>query len=552
MSSNYVPLMEPGYDQSVDTAASGGSSSYMLFLPAVQAQLDFRKPIYDKKRGLVTVFRPFPCRSFSDPDNSFEPYRKDSGGRNHFGWWMKRVHVAWNVGRPATTFIVHNEKWGIFDPRLTPLATLHRAIKFAVKKGQGKASEWAQTLVRPFEPEAKTVLEWSGLTEGGDNTGAVITPPKELFLMQGMIPMLGGEVMFGPNKTIPGWGNNPTCVFGLTTGAGNTLVNLASLETPNYRGDPGNFEARYVHGDLVSPDSGRFIYVYPKGADPTQGRYQSQPIGAEILDQQAEAGGRGDGGAKARQEVGFDVRLEKDFQGLKAVMASEKHRAMMRKKWKHWDEQKDKAGQVRDPGILWYPTYVEQARILSRIIPAEALYYAFSGQHNDWLDEDTKKRAKATLTAGYQPPAAPRAAPPPPPPTDGEDDFPFNAPPDWDVNAAGNQDAALLPVAAPQAPASLTAPDQSLPPAHDFSPPDGAVEMAPENLDSLLDNVATEAESLFGPAGAAASPPLPPAVTTAGFDGPPPPTPGTPDTAARTAKSAAALAAAKNKMLGGK
>lgn len=523
MPQNYAPAVAPGYSQGVDATAADTQSSYRFFLPS--AKVHFVKPVYDKDKKPVTVFRPFPCRSFSDGNNSFEPYRVDPGGRNHFGWWLQRVWVAWNVGKPATSFIVHDPAWGVFDIRLTPLNLLARAIGYAVKKGQGKATEWAQMLKRPWEPTDRMLLEWSGLKDGARGEGAALTNPKELYLMQGIVPMLGGKVTFSRTQTMPGWGKNDTCVFGLTAGAGKRMLELLSAEKDGFRGHPADFENRYVEGDPVSVEGGRYLYVYPKGGDPRQARMQSSPV--DMLAQMSAAGRGGKGGAEEKDEVGFDCHFEPTFQGNPAALSGKVHREMVRDKWQHWNPVYDHTGKVIDPGILWYPTYVEQAQILGRIFPAAALEYAFYGEHNDWLTPEIRAAAVQARSASV--PAAPPAFTPPQ--TTQTTQQPFN--PFDGVVPAGWSDALDQPhlPEASVTPASVTPVDSALPTPMDYLGDDPMAALAAQS-NALLDVPALPVSNL----------PTQDALS-AGFEAPPTETPASTNQPAQS--PAARLAAAK-------
>ena len=533
----FVPIVEPGYSPSVDPTATGNSSPYQLFQSHVGSSVRFYKPVYDRVKKPVTVFRPFPCISFSEPDK-FEPYRKDPGGKNYFGYWVKRVYVAWNVGRPATTFIVHDPDSGApYDQRLVPLGVLVEAVTHAVKKGQGKSSDWHNMIRRPFDPEPKSVLEWSGYREGGANAGAALTPPKELYLMQGILPVLGGESMTGPGKIMPGWKNcDYTCVFGLTSGVGKKLYSLLNEENPKFRGAQNDFNGRYIHGDPVAIDKGQFIYIYPSGGDPRSVGMGAvtAPVG-NIFDQPGDfttAGGKGK--KKEEDAIGFDLHIEATYNNNSASLAN--NAKLVHQKWKHWDDQYDHTGKMVGKGILWMPNYVEQAEMLSRIFPAEMLVYAFYGQHDDWLTEDVLRKAKEARSA---------SVPAVPPSLNRAESFAGGTTSDVDDPFSGNTvaqptkdwNASMEPYGDGQAPLDSAVADPALP-----KPTLDAEGGEPQSMDELFSNMAAEADTVFT---------APTEVTSAsaantGFDPRPtqPPVAPAAPTPATTA-GAAALAAAK-------
>ena len=388
----YHAQAEPDFNPAMSTErATGGFTNYRFFLPGANAE--FYQPVYDSDNPRPTVFRPFPCRSFSDPYNSFEPYRKDPGGRNYFGFWRVRIPTAWKIGNPSTSFFMHNPFGGsVYDPRLTPLSILCRAIMYAVKKGQGKAKEWASmTVRRPFNPDPQTLLEWDGMMDGEAATRALLSHGTDICLMQGAILLHGGEPT-PPGQPPIGWGkDNKTCVFGITSGCDALMLDQLNAEVPNYRGDPANFEARYVDGDPVALESGRYLYVYPKTGDPRKAQYQSQPTQDAFANTQGATTTQRSRGAKKRDDIGYGCHFEKSFQGRTASLAGA--REMVRDKWIHWQE------------LLWFPTQVEQAHMLGNILPAAALVYAFAGEHDEWLSPEVRSKAVARVSA--QVPAAP-------------------------------------------------------------------------------------------------------------------------------------------------
>jgi hypothetical protein len=160
----FQPRQEPGYSQAYAPASDGGFATAKILKPEFSSLIEVRKPEYNKQSPQPTIFRPFPCRSYTDPNNAFEPYRKDPGGQNFFGYWLLSVQVAWNVGNPSTTFIVQTSaNAGMFDVRTTPMAILYRAIDSAVKRAQNKQNSWQVGGPKPFEPPPSMVLKWSGM-----------------------------------------------------------------------------------------------------------------------------------------------------------------------------------------------------------------------------------------------------------------------------------------------------------------------------------------------------------------------------------------------------
>jgi hypothetical protein len=310
-----------------------------------------------------------------DTNSPFEPYRTiDSAGRNKFSNWIRRYICAWNVGNPSTTFLIKRPQGAqTFDPASTPLGILFRSINNCVKKGQAHP-EWPPLLMK--------VAGKSPTLEG----------PKECYVIQGALFRHDGKDYFGQYGDPLGFGKNPPLVLLVSGGAGSDMVTKLSEEHDNYHGDPMNFEARYKLGDPVSCTSGRFIHFFEKGRNPYQNRYASQPQG-DPMGGDGGWGSQTQGGQKRTKEIGFDVYISPDFEGLPAKFNQAAERTV-RGKIRGWDE------------TLYFPTEVEQAHMLFRCFPLSACMYAFAEVNKDWIPEDAYKKMANAVSApvpGYPP-----------------------------------------------------------------------------------------------------------------------------------------------------
>lgn len=559
----YSPRPEPAYNPHADaTIASGNAfSNYKLFMPGVSDKIEFLKPAYSSEKPTTTVVRPFPSRSYSDPNNSFEPYRKDPGGKNYFGFWLHKFYLCYGIGKPSTTWIAHDPSWGPYDARQNPLSILCSAVKFAVKKGQKKATDWEQSLHRPpFDPSPNALLEWNGFFEGGNNKGAALSYPREFYMMQGIVPYYLDKVTYQQKEGMPGWGTNKTCVIGLTASVGKSLVDLLNQEVENFRGDPADFERRYVYGDPVSLDSGAYFYIYPKGCDPRQTRNINLPVSGGDPFAVAVRPQMPGGQKKENKEIGFDCHIERTFtaagQSLPASMT--KHKQQVLEKLFFWED------------ILEFPSYKQQVAYMASILPAEMLVYAFYGEHNDWLTPDILASAKAARMSSL-PSSPPTFNPQPSPFPAGNTGSPYDAPggwsstpppaemtpqapmfgdpnsPPWGEPEAGSPHGGNpAPSSSPFGGAAAT--DSALPPPA-ASPFDSPVPATPAgDINSILGGFASQAAAEFGgevpvpPPPAGMPTPPPPAAPSSGFDTPP-------AAPAGTAGTVAALAAARRRSM---
>lgn len=341
-----------------------------------------KKPSWN---GTTTVFRPFPCLSYEEPDTAFEPFRVDPGGRNFFGRWIRRYGCAWSVGAGANkiTFIISDpaERAAGFDPYNTPLGVLYRAIEQACKKGHSKTPEW--------QP----------LREGGAGKGKPLTPPSEMYLMQGVILVIDSKKQYGGGKVPIGWGKE-TCFFCLSKGAGQTFIDKMNEAVPNFHGDPGDFEKRYLNGDVCSPQNGRFLFIYQKGHDPRL-KFGSQPTQGGEQQSWADSAPTehvgGESGKGGFEDKGYDMHMEKTLEGMSAKMDKPNQLDMIRQKWCYWKES------------IYVPTQQEQAQMLWSVFPKSACIYAWEGFNSAWISPEMWKEYKGAVSVamgGNSPPAA--------------------------------------------------------------------------------------------------------------------------------------------------
>lgn len=334
--------------------SSNNKFGVQLFKPGVNAEA--RKPSY---KGTLTVFRPFPCLSYEDPNNGFEPYRIDPNGRNQFGPWIRRYDCAWNVGNNGQTFLLADPVVAGpgYDKFQSPLGVLYRAIEGACKKGHPRLGEW--------QP----------LREGGAGRGKKLSAPTEIYLMQGMILVHESKPQFGQGKKPIGWDpKGPTCFLMVTKALGQRILQLLDEENPGYRGDKSNFEARYVCGDPVSPESGRFIHIFQKGHDPRD-RFNDTAASAGPVDLDSvtsDVAGLSRGGNDF-DNTGYDAYIEKSYQNIPATLNKDSHKEMIRSKWLFWKD------------ALWFPTYQEQAKILWGQFPKSACVFAWKDFNPTWI-----------------------------------------------------------------------------------------------------------------------------------------------------------------------
>lgn len=379
MPSRQQPRSRPDYDWTIDGSTSRQGRGIYILKPGISAIV--RKPSWF---GTETIFRPYPCVSFANPLTEFEPYRLIDNN-NKFSDFIRHYACAWQVGSGRTCTYLVKKTTKVYDPWSGPLGILWTAIENACKKSHPMTAEW--------QP----------LRESGFNKGRPLKGPSECFLMQGALIRHDKNEFLGKNGPPLGWGKNMTCIMLLSMDAGNNLVDLLGKEKEGYTGSPDDFEARHVNGDPISPLFGRFVHLWERGTDP-RGRYNSQPTPQSGGWDQLGDGGVATGGkhSKSLEAKGFDIELTTAYGSMPASL-NKAGEQQIRDHWQDWDD------------ILYFPSEVEQAHMLSECFPPSAIKYAFEGQNAEWISDEVKQRlTNATSTVGHGPykePPPPSAAP---------------------------------------------------------------------------------------------------------------------------------------------
>jgi hypothetical protein len=415
-----------------------------IYILKPEAQAVVKKPSW---WGTETIFRPYPCVSFQNPETEFEPYRiVHPDGRTRFSDWFRRYLCAWGVGQNATTYLI-KKTHKFYDHWQSPLGILYKAIENACKKGEAKDPRWYP------------------LRESGMNKGKALKPPGELFIMQGLM-LRHDKTEYGVKGSPPplGWGEkNPTCILMLSSDAGNSLADELHKEKEGFAGSPTDFESRYVHGDPVSPMNGRFLHFWERGTNPANrgSNYASKPVQQttsfeEGMDAGADATQAG-GAGKEMQKKGFDVEITTHSGGRIATF-NKVGEEQIRKHWQHWDD------------ILFFPTEIEQAHLLAKSFPATAIIYAFESVNKDWIPDECWHEVRKPKSANFH------------------DRTEFEEPPSDDYGFAASAPASKPAVSQPAAAATTQRsaeadawsdmPQGAAPGAEDSSVPQGTVDKA--------------------------------------------------------------------------
>jgi hypothetical protein len=315
----------------------------------------------------VTTLRICPGRNPDNPEE-LDPFILEDGNFGDFA----RVYWTWRAGGdPSATFLMYDPVASPhYDMDDNPAQRIYSAARNVI----------AQDEHHP----------WSVHLKGGAGRGALLVAPKKCWLVQALMYEHGDKNYEVPKGAADG---DTICLIDLGKDAGNAMIRLLSEETDNYQGEPGNADARFVHGnpiDLDSPTSA-FFRFYPLQAGSPAAREQSA---AQTTQRGASAGGTLGGRrqtlvAEDRTQIGFGVELADTFAGVDSQFGDEDI-DFLYNKIKPWDE------------VLKFHDNDRQAEILSTRVPFEVLEYAWR-DHPEWMpsaDSDQARGGRGAVSSG--------------------------------------------------------------------------------------------------------------------------------------------------------
>jgi len=315
----------------------------------------------------VTVIRPLPLlETRDDGAKQWTPYRRTGQPDSlNFGDWIRRYDAVRKFGDPGVTMIISNPD----DPNEPPLDetpswVLYNAIKRAIRE-------------KVEQPG------WASLLEGGNNRGAVLSRPTEVYLVPCLLMQNKME------KYMPPKGFNATDkpqLMELSSGAGNTLIAEMNKPREGSQAVDGDWENMYENGDPVSLEYGRYITFYrlsdgdPRVANTQQPQTQH---GQALWTSQRQNPRQQQ--QRSREVNGFGCFLETTFDQNSANLSQ--YANELATKSFSWDD------------VLWFPTLEEQARILADKFPANAIMYAWD-DHRSWIPDGVREKAVAAHSVG--------------------------------------------------------------------------------------------------------------------------------------------------------
>ena len=295
----------------------------------------------------TTVVRPLGVPSLEDASQWCEFRRSDEP--DDFDDWIRGYPAVRSWGDPGVTFILYDPTDDSYDIDSNPAWVLWRCVDGQVSSGQAPA-------------------EWKALTERGQNRGAMIATPKDLYVMQCALLEHKSKPYNPPRGGSEG---DSTVVLECTRTVIESLIPALEDAGPDF--NPISLE----------PGKGGAFRIYQMGgsADP------------DI------ASGGGFGGTRSTftqqkdRMIGYGVKCVTEWNGISCDLSGVAD--MIQAKSKPWDD------------IIRIMTHEEQAHMLAKHFPADVIWAAFSDhRHEGWIPEHVER-------AMTQPVSVPVAAVPP-------------------------------------------------------------------------------------------------------------------------------------------
>lgn len=317
----------------------------------------------------LNVIRIWPNVAHDEQGNKvWTPFRNSLDVPMDFGDWIRRYPVARKIAGTHLTFIIGDPSRE-YDFSQKPINVLHDAVQSAIKAGQERPG-WARLLERSQQ-------------------GQLLQKSSYVYMVQCGLFQHGTKSTFKEGKGFPGV--HPDCagiVLEITEAAGRSMLALMDQRREVAADVPlDDFETRFVHGDPISWDHGRFVVFYRKmDGDPRLRRNYNaaassiSPLGSLNLGasaQNAKTGG---------YDCFIEPTVELPVHGMINAIAPPDIRPSLESKIKPWDD------------ILYFPSEVEQAHMIAPLYPADLIMYAFS-DHPDWIPESVRAAAVASVSA---------------------------------------------------------------------------------------------------------------------------------------------------------
>jgi hypothetical protein len=338
---------------------------------------EIRKPSWQRTE---TVVRFLPQWNFDG--NEWEPYRRSPAPMD-FGDWIRRYDAVRGFGENGVTFLLYDPIANpSYDLQTNPCIILHRAINQAIDN-------------RQCEPD------WPALLKGGPGRKAVLSKHSPIYLARAAIFRIKSKDMATGERAPLGLSNNdPGFFLEIPKSAGEKLIAMLEEKSEKAGIDVDDVDNYYKYGDIISLDKGAYVHIFEEGADPKNTYNATADNSPKQL--AFSTGGKGNyGGGGGMQFKGYDMRIEKTWNGFSANLNTSDMERLIKGKQKPWED------------CLQFFTHQEQAFLVQDGFPAKAILYAWR-DHPEWIKDETRAKAVGRVsTAVEDKPAKPAVVVPP-------------------------------------------------------------------------------------------------------------------------------------------
>ncbi len=328
---------------------------------------EIRKPSWNRT---LTTIRIIPSWDFDS--QSWSPFRV-SPETNHFGDWIRRYTAVRGFGERGISMLLNDPITNPhYDINSNPCVILRKAIHNSIS-------------ARQCEPD------WPALLNGGPGKRAPLSKHAEVYLVRAVIFKINNKDMATAERSPLGLSSGDPCYFmELPITAGEKLVSMLEERNPDFTGEPEDYNNAYKYGDIVSLEHGAYVTIFQEGAD-LQQNTAAAPTQPRTL--AVNTGPRGNYANKKDSFSGYDIAIEKTWNGYGAPLNTPDFERILKAKQKSWENS------------LQFFTHQEQAHLVQDGFPASAILYAWR-DHPEWIKEETRSRAVGRVSATVQPQVA--------------------------------------------------------------------------------------------------------------------------------------------------
>jgi hypothetical protein len=311
----------------------------------------------------TNVFRIWPNYSTDEYGNKvWTPFRNSLDIPMDFGDWIRRYPVARKVAGTHLTFIIGDPSRE-YDFSHKPINVLYNALTRAIDAGQEQGG-------------------WARLKEKSKN-GALLSPSTFVYFVQCGLFWHGTKSAWREGKGFPGVHPDSYAVLmELTDSAGRGLLTEMDKRRADASADAAadDFESRFVNGDPISWEHGRFVTFYKKTDGDPRVRRAWAGQSATSMQTWGDANNQKRGELQGGYECFLEPTTEIAGQGVMSAITPPDFQTAIANKIRAWDD------------ILYFPSEIEQAHLIAPLYPADLILYAFA-DHPEWIPEGLRSAA---------------------------------------------------------------------------------------------------------------------------------------------------------------